>query len=104
MATEAADAKPFLERITAAPLAGSDERAKTTLAHLRTQAQTTPASTAPVPLLQDQRVADLLVGVFAGSPYLTGLIERDLPRLTRTLTRAPETRLAELKQALSSDV
>ncbi len=83
MATEAANAKPFLDRITAAPLAGSDERARTTLLQLRTQAQAAPQHAALAPLLDDRRVADLLTGVFAGSPYLSGLIERDLARLTQ---------------------
>jgi glutamate-ammonia-ligase adenylyltransferase len=104
MATEAANAGPFTERIAAAPLAGGDERALKALATLRTQAEAAPEHAELVPLLDDRRVADLLAGVFQGSPYLTGLIERDLARLTRILTRAPETRLSELKQALARDV
>jgi [glutamine synthetase] adenylyltransferase / [glutamine synthetase]-adenylyl-L-tyrosine phosphorylase len=104
MAIEAASAIPFLERITAAPLAGQSARADATLANIRAQANAAPEHAALVPLLQDRRVADLLAGVFAGSPFLTSLIERDLVRLTRILTRAPETRLSELKVALAGDV
>ena len=101
MAIEAADAKPFLERISAAPFSGADEGSQSTLASLRVQAQAAPELAA---LLEDRRVSELLAGVFAGSPYLTGLIERDPARLTRILTRAPETRLSELKEALARDV
>ena len=103
MATEAANAKPFIERIAAAPLAGEGERAKSTFLSLQAQAEAAPEHAALVALLKDQRVAGLLMGVFAGSPFLAGLITRDLERLRRILTRAPETRLSELKQELARD-
>jgi glutamate-ammonia-ligase adenylyltransferase len=101
MATEAADARPFIERITAAPLPGENERAASSLAEIRARAGATPELEGLVPLLAQPRVAGLLAGVFSGSPFLSGLIERDLPRLERILTRPPEMRLAELKAELA---
>jgi glutamate-ammonia-ligase adenylyltransferase len=100
MATEAADARPFIERITAAPLMGGDEKAASTLAEVRTRAAAMPELATLAPLLAQPQAADLLAGVFRGSPFLSGLIERDLARLERILARPPEVRLSELKVEL----
>jgi [glutamine synthetase] adenylyltransferase / [glutamine synthetase]-adenylyl-L-tyrosine phosphorylase len=104
MAIEAANPGPFIERITAAPLAGSDDKPASTLASLIARAEAAPDLPALPPLLRDPSVADLLTGVFAGSPYLSGLIERDLPRLERILVEPPEARLAALKIKLVGDI
>ncbi len=99
MATEA-NAKPFIERISAAPLAGEHEKVASTLASLRAGAEAAPERAQIVPLIAEPPVTALLAGVFSGSPFLTGLVERDLARLERILTRAPETRICELKAEL----
>ncbi len=104
MATEAASARPFSERITTAPLAGANETVAGTLANLRARVAAAPELAPLVALLEDQRVTALLAGIFRGSPYLSGLIERDLARLERILTRAPQTRLEELKARLLRDI
>ena len=50
--------------------------------------------------LEDERVSRLLLGVFEGSPYLSGLILRDAARLERILASVPE----ELFAAWSVDL
>src|SRR5262249_27860155 len=52
--------------------------------------------------LNEERVRDLLAGVFEASPYLTALIERDPKGLLHTLTRPPEQRFLELIRELSA--
>jgi glutamate-ammonia-ligase adenylyltransferase len=102
MATKAANARPLSERIAAVPLAGEDEKAASAFGLLRARAEAERPSL--VPFLKDERAAALLAGMFAGSPYLSGLIERDLPRLERLLARAPEARLVELKEEVARGV
>jgi [glutamine synthetase] adenylyltransferase / [glutamine synthetase]-adenylyl-L-tyrosine phosphorylase len=102
MATEAEGAKPFVECIAEAPLAAEDEKVKSALADLAARAGSAPELAELARALTDPRVAKLLAGVFSGSPFLSGLIERDLPRLQRILTRAPKASLADAKQTLAS--
>jgi [glutamine synthetase] adenylyltransferase / [glutamine synthetase]-adenylyl-L-tyrosine phosphorylase len=101
MATEAESARPLFERIKGAPRAQQDAAVARAVDRLR---ECAGADTTLAPLsglLAEPRVADLLAGVFSGSPYLTGLIERDLSRLQRLLTSAPEMRLAQLRSELA---
>ncbi len=51
---------------------------------------------------RNPRATELLAGIFSGSPFLTGLIERDPARLEKISTTAPEARLEELKAELTS--
>ena len=95
------EGKPFLERICAAPLAVNDERVTGALAGVRKAADASPDLAA---LLEQRPVSDLLAGVFSGSSYLSGLIERDIPRLQRILTRVPEAYFEELKGQLERDL
>lgn len=95
------DAKPFLERICAAPLAVNDERVSGALAGVRKAADASPDLAA---LLEQRPVSDLLAGVFSGSSYLSGLIERDILRLQRILTRVPEAYFEEIKAQLARDL
>jgi len=101
MAVEAASAEVFSACIKAAPLARGDERVAAVLSGLRARAGAAPELAALAQLLEEPRVAQLLAGVFSGSPFLTGLIERDPGRLQRILTRAPRKRLEELNEELS---
>ncbi len=104
MATEAASAKPFFACIKSAPVASQDAKVASTLADLRARAGADATLSPLVPLLNMPRVGDLLAGIISGSPYLTGLIERDLPRLQRILVQPPGKRLCELKQELSGSL
>jgi [glutamine synthetase] adenylyltransferase / [glutamine synthetase]-adenylyl-L-tyrosine phosphorylase len=74
----------FAQRIGAAPVGGSPGQAafsdfEKKIAHpeLRT-------------LLDNPKIEGLLRGVFEGSPYLSGLIQRDAERLERILASVPE--------------
>ena len=89
----------FLQRIREAPVSGVqgqhdlDGVAKGVRPELRR-------------LLDDPKIARLLQGVFEGSPYLSGLIQRDATRLERILTSVPETqfaaRTAEFQTAIAA--
>jgi glutamate-ammonia-ligase adenylyltransferase len=76
----------------------------TALAQLREQSSAAPELAPLGKLLDEPRVADLIGGILAGSHYLGRLIERDPARLQRLLTRAPETRLAELSGELAAEL
>jgi len=101
MAAGKLETKPFVERICAAPLAVNDERVSSALARVRKAADALPDLAA---LLEQRPVSDLLAGVFSGSSYLSGLIELDIPRLQRILTRVPEAYFEELKAQLEHDL
>ncbi len=55
-----------------------------------------------VEFLSDTKVENLLKGVFDGSPYLTTLANRDLPRLARILGEPPGERFSKLTEDLIS--
>ncbi len=103
-AKETASLRPFIERISEAPSARNDARTVGAMAALKERARA-DASLAPLgAALEDPRAAELLAGIFSGSPFLTGLIERDPARLEKILTTAPEARLEELKAELASQL
>ncbi len=104
MAIEAGITEPLGARIMEAPTSRPDERVATALAQLHERASAAPELAPLGKLLDEPRVADLIGGILAGSPYLGGLIERDPARLQRLLTRAPETRLAELSVELAAEL
>ena len=104
MAIEAGITEPLGARIIEAPASRPDERVATALAQLRERASAAPELAPLGKLLDEPRVADLIGGILAGSPYLGGLIERDPARLQRLLTRAPEARLAELSAELTAEL
>jgi [glutamine synthetase] adenylyltransferase / [glutamine synthetase]-adenylyl-L-tyrosine phosphorylase len=91
----------LVERITGAPRARSDPVVGATLAALRARARSESSLAALAAALDRPTVSELLAGIFSGSPYLTGLIERDLARLQRLLMSAPEVRLDELRAELA---
>jgi glutamate-ammonia-ligase adenylyltransferase len=96
--------EPLGARIIEAPISRPDERVATALAQLREQSSAAPELAPLGKLLDEPRVADLIGGILAGSHYLGRLIERDPARLQRLLTRAPETRLAELSGELAAEL
>jgi len=97
MAARAGEPGPFVARITETPAMRRDDRVAAALHGLREQVRAAPELAALSQLLDEPGVADLIAGVLAGSAYLSGLIERDLPRLQRILTAAPEAHLDALK-------
>ena len=101
MATEATTSEPFAARINEAPAARIDDRVAGALLGLRERARASPELTLLTKLLDEPRVGNLLAGISAGSPYLSGLIERDLPRLQRILSNDPRERLVEIKADLA---
>ena len=70
-------------------------------AALKERAQADAALAPLAAALENPRATELLAGIFSGSPYLCGLIERDPARLEHILTTAPEARLEELKAELA---
>ena len=96
--------RPFIERISEAPVARNDIRSNDALAALKLQASADASLAALATALEMPRAGSLLAGIFGGSPYLARLIERDPLRLEQILTAAPEVRLEELKASLARDV
>ena len=86
----------FLKRITEAPASDAQGQGAAELTALHDAA----ASATLRHLFADARVAKLLSGVLAWSPYLAGLIRRDPARLESTLTSEPEARFAEITARL----
>ena len=101
MATEAETTRPLFERITRTPQAHQDAAVERAVDRVRERVRADANLASLEQLLDKPRVSALLAGVFSGSPYLTGLIERDLPRLQRILSSAPEARLEQLRGELA---
>jgi glutamate-ammonia-ligase adenylyltransferase len=99
MAEGAGQLRPLWQRIVEIPLAFDARFATDRFAELQAAA---PAELADI--LADPAVRDLLTGTLGSSPYLSHLILRDPARLTRILSRAPETRMTELGDALANDI
>ncbi|MDP1908439.1 MAG: bifunctional [glutamine synthetase] adenylyltransferase/[glutamine synthetase]-adenylyl-L-tyrosine phosphorylase, partial [Hyphomicrobium sp.] len=101
-AQQAADRRPFIERIGETPAARDDARTRGAIAALKERARSDAALAPLAATLENPRAIELLAGIFTGSPYLSGLIERDPARLALILTTAPETRLAQLNSELGA--
>jgi glutamate-ammonia-ligase adenylyltransferase len=99
-----ASLRPFVERISEAPAARDDARTSAAVAALKERARADAALAPLAAALENPRATELLAGIFSGSPYLSGLIERDPARLALILTTAPEARLAELKSELAANL
>jgi glutamate-ammonia-ligase adenylyltransferase len=85
----------FADRICEAPVSDEGGRGAADLASLRADAD--PALRAH---LDDEKTARLVRGVFENSPYLSGLMHRDLARLEQIFTSAPEDYFAKRTAAL----
>ena len=97
----------FLERICEAPKSevaggGPSELGRRAAADL--QALRHAAGAHLSRHLEDERVSRLLLGVFEGSPYLSGLILRDAARLERILASVPEDLFAAWSVDLHSGI
>jgi [glutamine synthetase] adenylyltransferase / [glutamine synthetase]-adenylyl-L-tyrosine phosphorylase len=102
MANEAANAKPFFERIVEAPAvadAGSD---LPVLASMLAKAREAPELAELAGLLTRPGVAALLAGTLNCSPFLSSLINRNPARLQRILTSVPEELLQTIQDELST--
>lgn len=91
--------QPLHMRLSAAPLGRDpqwDGACGRELADLLGQAGREELSEKP-------EVVKLVSGVFAGSPYLSGLIRRDPKRLARILEASPEAHLDRLIETLAAD-
>jgi glutamate-ammonia-ligase adenylyltransferase len=77
-------------RIVETPVPDGSPRVAAELDALAQQAAGDPALEALAHLVKQSEVRDLIAGTFSGSPYLQGLMLRDLPRLQRLLTTVPE--------------
>ena len=101
-AKDMAGLRPFIERVSEAPTARNDARTLGAMAALTERARADAALAPLSDALGNPRATELLAGIFSGSPFLTGLIERDPARLEKISTTAPEARLEELKAELTS--
>ena len=72
---------PLVARISETPRADASARVDGEIEAWRQQAATEPALSDLSRLLGQDRVRDLLAGIISGSPYLQGLMARDLARL-----------------------
>jgi len=102
MADEKALSGSLLTRLREAPLAGDDTRSSETMRGLAERAAADPALASLQEALADPRAQALLAGTFSGSPYLSGLIDRDPARLSRILLHPPEVRFEQLREELAS--
>ncbi|HWK33872.1 MAG TPA: bifunctional [glutamine synthetase] adenylyltransferase/[glutamine synthetase]-adenylyl-L-tyrosine phosphorylase, partial [Hyphomicrobium sp.] len=102
MADEKALQGALLVRLSEAPLAGDDTRSIETMRVLAERAAVDPALASLQEALAGPRAQALLAGTFSGSPYLSGLIERDPARLSRILLDAPEARFERLRDELAT--
>ncbi len=83
---------------------GVRARADGALADLARRCSEEPSFAPLGRLLREVATRDLLAGIFGGSPYLTGIIERDPGGLLDALTASPETRFTDLRSALANAV
>ncbi|MBS0242082.1 MAG: bifunctional [glutamine synthetase] adenylyltransferase/[glutamine synthetase]-adenylyl-L-tyrosine phosphorylase [Proteobacteria bacterium] len=104
MSASEAVAMPLRDRIVEAPRFADGARADALLADLLADCRESPAGHRLAALVSDDRVARLLSGILACSPYLAGLMRRDPAQLVDLLDAVPESRLASLIEGLSSSL
>ncbi|MEQ1712993.1 MAG: bifunctional [glutamine synthetase] adenylyltransferase/[glutamine synthetase]-adenylyl-L-tyrosine phosphorylase, partial [Hyphomicrobium sp.] len=92
----------FVERIAEWPVAAPDDSADVVLRELIELAGADPALAGLSARLRDRKVAALLLGTFSGSPYLKGLVLRDLARLATIIEQAPELTFVQWRRDLES--
>src|SRR5690606_19055325 len=91
---------PLIDRIRRAPLGNDDPRVAAAVQDL--EADVIEAARDAGLVLPD-RIRQFLNGIFAGSPYLSGLIRRDPYRLVRMLAEAPEETRAKLLEQVANE-
>lgn len=78
---------PLYARIRRTPLGADDPRVADALRELETDLEEAARAAGFSPT---EQVRELIAGILAGSPYLSGLIRRDPARLLRLLVQPPE--------------
>jgi glutamate-ammonia-ligase adenylyltransferase len=91
-------------RLSEAPAPHDGERAAAMLADLLFDSRELAIHPRLEALARNGRVRALLLGIFACSPYLAGLVRRDPERLVRLLDAPPEAGLARLGVAMAGCV
>ncbi len=95
---------PLQHRLTDAPHAHDAVRAEAMLADIVAESAELPCRARLEALVNDSRVRPLLAGIFACSPYLSGLVRRDPERLVRLFDTEPEARVAALGAELDAAI
>jgi glutamate-ammonia-ligase adenylyltransferase len=106
MAEQATDTSSLASRIAEWPLVASEDSgtAAASVQQFIDEAGDGAELAALRALVGQQPVRNLLAGIFAGSPYLSGLCRRDASRLQRFLTTAPEDEFSDLRRTLERDL
>ena len=94
----------FFERITQAPRVHDAARGADSLQSLTQSLAGNPELVPAVALTEAPKVRKLLLGVFAGSPYVTSLALRDPALLTECLLRDPDRHLDDACRVLTAEV
>jgi [glutamine synthetase] adenylyltransferase / [glutamine synthetase]-adenylyl-L-tyrosine phosphorylase len=94
----------FFERITQAPRVHDATRGADSLQSLTQSLAENPELVPAVALTETPKVRELLLGVFAGSPYLTSLALRDPALVTECLLRDPDRHLDDACRLLAAEV
>jgi [glutamine synthetase] adenylyltransferase / [glutamine synthetase]-adenylyl-L-tyrosine phosphorylase len=97
MSVEESALSPLHLRLRNAPLGSEDGRVRAVLADVQAHVRSMAADS---DLLGARAVRRLLGGIIAGSPYLTGLMQRDPARLVPLLASVPELRAEALGRQL----
>ncbi|MCB1522090.1 MAG: bifunctional [glutamine synthetase] adenylyltransferase/[glutamine synthetase]-adenylyl-L-tyrosine phosphorylase [Hyphomicrobiaceae bacterium] len=92
--------EPLYRRLSRAPVCVGDVRVADDYADFVSAANAAGDLAAFADVLGDPRVGALITGALAGSPYLRGLMSRDIHRLARCLMQAPEARFQALVREL----
>ena len=96
---------PLFARLTAAPATPDDPRCSAEVDELIEVLKSSPDQhETDLSLFEEPQVRSLLSGIFAGSPYLSGLIRTEPDRLLRLLASEPEAHFATLKTGLLRDM
>lgn len=104
MEAASAEREALAERIRPGPLDDDNGSGRMDVAALAEELAGVPDVTQLRVWLTDERLASFIGGVFAGSPYLKGLIRRDPSRLQRILAADPSRHFADLTRNLYSDM
>ena len=90
--------------INKAPLSVADPRVDATMADLEKAVADNPDLASLAERLKQQPVRDLLSGIYAGSPYLCGLLRGAPERLQVLLSTPPDARFHTLCETLAQDM
>ncbi len=93
---------PLADQITAAPIPADDEAAGHFIRELAGRASEAGLSDLAAALEAGGPAVDLLRGIGADSPYLSGLCLRDPEGLWLTLSQSPKARLAQITDAFAA--